>query len=123
MSFRPLHNQVVVRTIPQDQQVGSIVIPENVLDNKRPESRYLARGVVVSCGEGYKYGYRFRSKQRPMDAAPDVEWFPRKGGILELEVKPGDVIIYSRMAGEEHVVDGEKVRLLPEDHVLAVIEA
>jgi chaperonin GroES len=99
MPFRPLYNAVVLREDPAatDQKVGSIYVPETA---QRKE--HAAIGTVIAIGNGYVGKV--------------------SGELLPLSCKPGDRVVYAAYAGEEHEIEGQKVRIVPEVHVYAVVE-
>ena len=96
MKFQPLGDRVVVeREEAKQTTAGGIVLPDTAKD--RPQ-----KGKVVSVGDGKvtKDG-----KRRP------------------LQVKVGDNVLFTSYAGEEFKLDGDqKVLLMREDDILAVIE-
>ncbi len=67
MTFRPLHDRIVVRRLEGgEENVGGIIIPESA--KERPQ-----RGTVIAVGNGVV----------------------REGGTrMALDVKPGDVILF-----------------------------
>ena len=76
----------------EEMTVGGIVLPE--VARKRPQE-----GEVVAVGSGRVL---------------------KNGGRAPHSVKPGDVVIYSKYAGTEVKVEGEKLVILEEDSLLAV---
>ncbi len=95
MKIQPLGDRVVVeRDEAQSKTAGGIVLPDTAKD--KPQ-----RGKVISVGDGRitKDG-----KRRP------------------LQVKAGDNVLFTSYAGDEFKLDGEKVLLMREDDILAVIE-
>jgi chaperonin GroES len=96
MKLQPLGDRVVVeREEAKDKTAGGIVLPDTAKD--KPQ-----KGKVIAVGDGRitKDG-----KRRP------------------LQVKVGDHVLFTSYAGEEFKVNGdEKVLLMREDDILAVIE-
>ncbi|HEV3165480.1 MAG TPA: co-chaperone GroES [Isosphaeraceae bacterium] len=96
MKIQPLGDRVVVeREEALGKTAGGIVLPDTAKD--KPQ-----RGKVVAVGDGRvtKDG-----KRRP------------------LQVKVGDQVLFTSYAGEEFKLNGdEKVLLMREDDILAVIE-
>lgn len=95
MNLVPLGDRVVVeREEAQEKTAGGIVLPDTAKD--KPQ-----QGKVKAIGEGRitKDG-----KRRP------------------LQVKVGDRVLFSSYAGDEFKVNGEKVLLMREDDILAVVE-
>jgi len=79
---------------------GALHIPDNAPESSRT-SGHAAFGTVLKTGEGHRR---------------------KNGSIQPLDVKPGDRIAYHRNAGERHLIEGETVLLIPEEHVLGVLE-
>lgn len=94
--LRPLGDRVVVKPTPREEMTKSgIVLPDTAKD--KPQ-----QGKVVAVGEGRvtKDG-----KRRP------------------LQVKVGDKVLFTSYAPEEIRVEGDqKVLLMREDDILAVVE-
>ena len=78
----------------EETTAGGIVLPDAAKDKP-------ARGKVVAVGDG-----------RLLD----------DGSRSQLQVKPGDRVIFSSYAGETILIGEEEVMLMQEDHILAVIE-
>ena len=95
IKLQPLGDRVVIeREESEETTVGGIVLPDAAKDKP-------ARGKVVAVGDG-----------RLLD----------DGSRSQLQVKPGDRVIFSSYAGETILIGEEEVMLMQEDHILAVIE-
>lgn len=95
MKLQPLGNRVVVeREEAEEVTAGGIVLPDSAKDKP-------ARGTVVSVGEG-----------RLMD----------DGSRAEVQVKPGERVLFTSYAGESFKVGDQELLLMREDDILAVIE-
>lgn len=94
MKVKPLHDRVVVKPLEAEQKTASgIVIPDTA--KEKP-----AQGEVVAVGPGkVKHGER-----------------------IPLEVKIGDVVLYSKYSPQEVKVDNEALLILKEEDILAVVE-
>jgi chaperonin GroES len=93
--LQPLGDRVVVeREESEARTAGGIVLPDTAKDKP-------ARGVVVTIGDG-----------KLMD----------DGSRSEMQVKPGDRVIFSSYAGETFKIDDRELLLMREDDILAVIE-
>ena len=93
--MRPLHDNIIVRPVDGDKVTKSgLVIPDGA------EEKPLI-GEVIAVGKGF---------------------IQTDGTRVEMGVKPGDRIIYSKYAGTDFMLDGEKVLMLIESDVLACIE-
>ncbi|MDZ5647870.1 MULTISPECIES: co-chaperone GroES [Nitrospirillum] len=95
MSFRPLHDRVVIRPIEQDQKTaGGIIIPDTV--KEKPQ-----QGEVLAVGSGARN---------------------EKGEIVALSVKAGDKVLYGKWSGTEAKIDGKDVLIMRESDLLGVLE-
>ncbi|WP_044564407.1 co-chaperone GroES [Azospirillum sp. B4] len=95
MSFRPLHDRVVIRPIEQDQKTaGGIIIPDTV--KEKPQ-----QGEVLAVGSGARN---------------------EKGEIVALAVKAGDKVLYGKWSGTEAKIDGKDVLIMRESDLLGVLE-
>lgn len=95
IKLQPLGNRVVIeREESEGQTAGGIVLPDTAKDKP-------ARGTVVNVGEG-----------KMLD----------DGSRSELQVKPGDRVVFSSYAGETFQVGDDELLLMREDDILAVID-
>jgi chaperonin GroES len=95
MTFRPLHDRVLVRRIEADERTaGGIIIPDTA--KEKPQ-----QGEVVAVGPGAR------------DEA---------GKLVELDVKVGNRILFGKWSGTEIKIDGEDLLIMKESDVLGVIE-
>ena len=90
----PMSDRVVIRPM-DDAKVtkGGIILPDTA--QERP-----LEGEVVAAGPG-----------RRLD----------NGKLLDMDLKTGDKVIYSKFAGTEFTVDGEDVLIMAASDVLAKI--
>jgi len=94
--LRPLGNRVVVKPIEEEERTPSgLVLPETA--KEKPQ-----KGEVLAVGPG--------------------EWAEDGKRRIPLEVKVGDKVIFAKYAGTEVKVNGEKLLILRESDILAVIE-
>ena len=94
MTFRPLHDRVLVRRLEAPKKTaGGIIIPDNA--KEKPQE-----GEVVAVGSG--------------TASDD-------GTIIALDVKAGDKILFGKWSGTEVKIDGEDLIIMKESDVLGVI--
>jgi chaperonin GroES len=94
MNLKPLGDRLIVKATEEEQTTASgIVLPDTA--KEKPQ-----RGEVVAVGDGaYEDGER-----RPLD------------------VKAGDVVLYSKYGGTEITVEGDDLLVLRESDVLAKVE-
>jgi chaperonin GroES len=95
MKFRPLHDQVVVRRIEEDERTpGGIIIPDTA--KEKPQ-----QGEVIAVGPGAR---------------------DEKGVVQPLDVKAGDRILFGKWSGSEVKIDGEELLIMKESDILGVLE-
>jgi chaperonin GroES len=96
MSFRPLHDRVVVRRLDSEEKTkGGIIIPDTA--KEKP-----SEGVIVAVGPG---------------ARDD------SGKITALDVKAGDRVLFGKWSGTEVKVDGEDLLIMKESDIMGIVEA
>jgi chaperonin GroES len=94
MSFRPLHDRVLVRRVEAEEKTaGGIIIPDSA--KEKP-----AEGEIVSAGSGAR--------------AED-------GKITPLDVKAGDRVLFGKWSGTEVKIDGEDLLIMKESDILGII--
>ena len=94
MTFRPLHDRVLIRRIEAaEKTAGGIIIPDTA--KEKPQE-----GEVVSVGTGA------RNEQ---------------GAVHPLEVKSGDKILFGKWSGTEVKVDGEDLIIMKESDILGIV--
>ncbi|MEM8987112.1 MAG: co-chaperone GroES [Pseudomonadota bacterium] len=94
MSFRPLHDRVLVRRIEEDEKTaGGIIIPDTA--KEKPQE-----GEVVAVGEG---------------ARDD------SGARIALDVSAGDKILFGKWSGTEVKLDGEELLIMKESDILGIL--
>ena len=94
MTFRPLHDRVLVRRLEAPKKTaGGIIIPDNA--KEKPQE-----GEVVAVGSG--------------TSTDD-------GTIIALDVKAGDTILFGKWSGTEVKLEGEDLIIMKESDVLGVI--
>lgn len=94
MTFRPLHDRVLVRRIEAEEKTaGGIIIPDTA--KEKPQE-----GVVVSVGTGAR---------------------SEDGTVHPLEVKAGDKILFGKWSGTEVKVGGEDLIIMKESDILGIL--
>ena len=91
--MRPLYDRVVVRRLAEEEKVGSLFIPE--VGKEKP-----AQGIVISVGQGRKTD---------------------TGERVALDVVVGDKVLFGKYAGNEVEIDLEKLVILNENEIMAVL--
>jgi chaperonin GroES len=96
MNLKPLDDRIVVRpSEAEETTISGIVIPDTA--KEKPQ-----QGEVLAVGPGRRSDY--------------------SGEIIPLDVKVGDVVVYSKYGGTEIPIDGEDLLLLNGRDVLAVVD-
>jgi chaperonin GroES len=94
VTFRPLHDRVVIRRIdPVEQTPGGIFIPDTA--REKP-----TEGEVIAVGPG------LRSSD---------------GELHRIDLKPGDRVLFGKWSGSEVKLAGEEVIIMKESDVMGVI--
>ena len=95
MRIKPLGDRVVIKVLPNEETTKSgIVIPDTA--KEKPQE-----GEVVAVGSG-----------RVLE----------NGQKVELEVKVGDRVFYSKYAGTEIKLEGQEYLILGERDLLGIVE-
>ncbi|AHF87169.1 molecular chaperone GroES (plasmid) [Rhizobium leguminosarum bv. trifolii WSM1689] len=95
MSFRPLHDRILVRRVDSEEKTkGGIIIPDTA--KEKPQE-----GEVIAVGPG---------------ARNDA------GQIQALDVKIGDRILFGKWSGTEIKINGEDLLIMKESDVMGIIE-
>jgi chaperonin GroES len=94
MSFRPLHDRVLVRRVEAEEKTaGGIIIPDSA--KEKP-----AEGEVVAIGTGTR---------------------AESGTITPLDVSVGDRVLFGKWSGTEVKVAGEDLLIMKESDILGVV--
>ena len=95
MSFRPLHDRVLIRRVEQDQKTaGGIIIPDTAKEKPM-------EGEVVAVGPGAR---------------------SEDGAIHALDVKVGDRVLFGKWSGTEIKLDGEELIIMKESDIMGILE-
>jgi chaperonin GroES len=95
MSFRPLHDRVVVRRLEGEEKTkGGIIIPDTA--KEKP-----SEGEVIAVGPGVR------------DA---------RGELVIPDLKAGDRVLFGKWSGTEVRLDDEDLIVMKESDILGVIE-
>ena len=95
MTLKPLGNRVVVQAIEEEEiTAGGIVLPESA--KEKPQ-----KGTVISVGPG----------ERDDD-----------GKRIPMDVAEGDQVLFAKYAGTEIKIEREKLLIMRESDLLAIIE-
>ena len=95
MGFRPLHDRVMVKRVEQEEKTsGGIIIPDTAQEKPM-------EGEIVAVGSGTR---------------------TEDGKILELDVKPGDRVLFGKWSGTEVKIDGQDYLIMKESDIMGIIE-
>jgi chaperonin GroES len=95
MKIRPLADKVLVERVEaENKTAGGIVLPDTA--KEKPQ-----RGKIISVGEG-----------KILD----------DGTQKEMQVKKGDLVLFTSYAGTEIKIDGKEYLIMDESDIMAVIE-
>ena len=94
MSFRPLHDRVVVRRLDAEEKTaGGIIIPDTAKEKPM-------EGEVIAAGPGARN---------------------EAGALVPLDVKSGDRILFGKWSGTEVKLDGEDLLIMKESDIMGII--
>lgn len=94
MSFRPLHDRVVIRRIEESSKTkGGIIIPDTA--KEKPQE-----GEIVAVGSGAR---------------------DENGKLVPLDVKTGDRVLFGKWSGAEVKINGEDLLIAKEADILGII--
>jgi chaperonin GroES len=94
MTFKPLHDRVVVRRVENDEKTsGGLIIPDSA--QEKP-----AEGEVVSAGDGAR---------------------DENGKRISMDVKAGDRILFGKWSGTEVKINGEDMLIMKESDILGIM--
>ncbi len=95
MKFKPLNDRVLVKRLEvEEKTAGGLYIPDTA--KEKP-----SRGLVVATGPGK---------------------VDNNGKRVELEIKEGDNVLFSKYAGTEIKIEGVEHLIMREDDILAIID-
>jgi chaperonin GroES len=95
MSFKPLHDRVVVRRVEEDaKSTGGIIIPDTA--KEKP-----SQGEIVAVGPGGR------------DEA---------GKLIPIDLKVGDRVLFGKWSGTEVRLNGEELLIMKESDIMGIVE-
>ena len=94
MSFRPLHDRVVVRRLDAEEKTaGGIIIPDTAKEKPM-------EGEVIAVGPGARN---------------------EAGALVPLDVQAGDRILFGKWSGTEVKLDGEDLLIMKESDIMGIV--
>lgn len=95
MTFKPLHDRVLVRRMEQESKTsGGIIIPDTA--KEKP-----IEGEVISVGEGAR---------------------DESGKLVPLSVKKGDRVIFGKWSGTDVKIGDEDLLIMKESDIFGIVE-
>jgi chaperonin GroES len=95
MKIRPLQDRVIVKRVEEEEKTkGGIIIPDSAKEKPM-------EGEVIAVGKGK---------------------ILENGTKVDMDVKVGDRILFSKYAGTEVKIDGVEHLIMREDDILGIIE-
>ena len=96
MNLKPLHDNIIVKQLKEEEVTKSGIVLPDTLNKEKPQ-----QGEIIAVGPGKK----------------DDE-----GKMIEMSVKIGDKILFSKYSPNEVKIDNEEYLVMRESDVLAIIE-
>jgi chaperonin GroES len=96
MKLKPLHNNVIVKTLSTEEVTKSGIVLPDTVDKEKPE-----KGEVVAVGPG-----------KILD----------NGQLSQMTLKEGDKIVFKKYSPDEVKIDDQEYLVLSENDVVAIIE-
>ena len=94
LNLKPLGERLIVEPIEQEETTaGGIVLPETA--KEKPQ-----KGKVVAVGPGAR---------------------DESGNRIDMDVSADDEVLFAKYAGTEIKIEGKKLLILKESHVLAIV--
>lgn len=96
MSFRPLHDRVLVRRLEQQETTkGGIIIPDTAKEKPM-------EGQIVAVGTGYH---------------------SEDGKVRPLAVKENDLVVFAKWSGTELTIDGTEYLVMKESDIMGIMDS
>ncbi len=96
MNIKPLSDHIVIEPITQEEKTKSGIFLPQTAEKERPE-----QGKVVAVGPGKMFSSGKRS---------------------EIEVKPGDTVLFTKYGPNEIKIDGKEYLIAKQEDILAILE-
>ena len=94
MTFRPLHDRVVVKRLESEEKTkGGIIIPDTA--KEKPQE-----GEVVAVGPGGR---------------------DDSGKLTPLDVRAGDKVLFGKWSGTEVKIDGQDLLIMKESDIMGIV--
>lgn len=95
MKIKPLGDYIVIEPMAQEEKTKTGILVPSTIEKERPE-----QGKVVAVGTGKKTS---------------------SGKVIPPEVKPGDVVLFTKYGPSEVKVDGKEYLIAKQEDILAIL--
>jgi len=95
MKIKPLGDYIVIEPMAQEEKTKTGILVPSTAEKERPE-----QGKVVAVGTGKKTS---------------------SGKIIPPEVKPGDIVLFTKYGPSEVKVDGKEYLIAKQEDILAIL--
>jgi len=95
MRIKPLGDYIVIEPMAQEEKTKTGILVPSTVEKERPE-----QGKVVAVGTGKKTS---------------------SGKIIPPEVKPGDIVLFTKYGPSEVKVDGKEYLIAKQEDILAIL--
>lgn len=96
MNIKPLSDHILIEPIKEEEKTKSGILLPDTAEKEKPE-----QGKVIAVGPGKK---------------------TEDGKIIPVEVKPGDVVLFTKYGPNEIKVDNKEYLIAREEDILAILE-
>jgi len=94
MSFRPLHDRVLIKPLEENEKTsGGIIIPDTA--KEKPQE-----GKVLAIGSGAR---------------------DEQGNLVPMDVKVGDRVLFGKWSGTDVTIDGEELSIMKESDIMGIV--
>ncbi|MFH1822079.1 MAG: co-chaperone GroES [Patescibacteria group bacterium] len=95
MNIRPLHDNVIIKPLNEDEVTKAGILLPDTVDKEKPE-----KGEVIAIGEG-----------KLLD----------NGQRSAMSVKVGDKVMFKKYSPDEFKIDGEEYLVVSESDIIAIL--
>ena len=96
MEIKPLSDHILIEAMPQEEKTESGIFLPQTAEKEKPE-----QGKVVAVGSGKKLS---------------------SGKVIPLDVKKGDIVLFTKYGPNEIKVNGKEYLIAREEDILAILE-
>ncbi len=94
MSFKPLHDRVLVKRVENEEKTaGGIILPDSAQEKPM-------EGEIIAVGTGH---------------------ISDSGNVRELHVKEGDKVLFGKWSGTEIKMDGVDLLIMKESDIMGIL--